>query len=134
MKRLLPVIVVAAAAATASGCGGGSTGSSGGYGTPPPATTSATAGAASGLLSGSVGPGFDISMDKTSVAAGSYTLNVDDQATSHNFHLSGPGGVDVKTDISGTGNKTFAVTLQKGTYKFVCDAHPSSMHGTLIVN
>jgi plastocyanin len=131
---LLPVIVVAAAAAIAAGCGGGSTGSSGGYGAPASDTTTATAGAASGTLSGSVGPGFDISMDATAVAAGSYTLNVDDQATSHNFHLRGPGGVDVKTDISGTGKKTFMVTLQKGTYEFVCDAHPSSMNGTLTVN
>jgi plastocyanin len=134
MKRLMPVIVVAAAAATAAGCGGGSTGSSGGYGAPASTTTPATAGATAGTLSSSVGPEFDISMNETAVAAGSYTLNVDDQSTSHNFHLSGPGGVDVKTDVSGTGKKTFTVTLQNGSYKFVCDAHPSVMHGTLTVN
>jgi len=134
MRRLLPVVVVVAGAAAAAGCGGGSTGSSSGYGAPASTTTPATASSAADTLSGSVGPGFDISMDKTAVAAGTYTLNVNDQASSHNFHLSGPGGVDVKTDISGTGKKTFTVTLQKGTYKFVCDAHPSVMHGTLTVN
>ena len=67
-------------------------------------------------------------------AAGTYTLNVDDQASSHNFHLSGPGGVDIKTDISATGTTTFTATLQKGTYKCVCNAHPSVMHGTLTVS
>jgi len=135
MNRLSPVIVVAAAAVTAAGCGGGSKGGSGGaYGAPPPTTTSAETGTASDTLSGSVGPGFDISMDPTTVVAGSYTLKVDDQASSHNFHLSGPGGVDVKTEIGTTGTTTFKVTLQKGTYTFVCDAHPSSMNGTLTVS
>jgi plastocyanin len=134
MRRSVPVIVVAAAAVGAAGCGGSSNSSSGGYSKPTSSTTAATTGAASDRLSGSVGPGFDISMDKPAVAAGSYTLDVDDQASSHNFHLTGPGGVDIKTDISGTGKKTFTVTLQKGTYRFVCDAHPSSMHGTLTVN
>ena len=136
MRHLVPVIVVGAVAAIAAGCGGGSSGSSGGYGVPASTastTTPATASSSAGALSGSVGPGFDISMDKTAVAAGTYSLTVDDQASSHNFHLSGP-GVDVKTDISGTGKKTFTVTLQKGTYKFVCDAHPSLMHGTLTVS
>ena len=132
MKRSCPFIVIAAVAATAAGCGGGSSGSSGGYGAPASTTTNAAS--TPGTLSGSVGPGFDISMDKTAVTAGAYTLNVDDQGNSHNFHLSGPGGVDIKTDISGTGKQTFSVTLEKGTYTFVCDAHASGMHGTLSVN
>ena len=73
-------------------------------------------------------------MNETTAAAGTYTLKVDDQASSHNFHLTGPGGVDVKTDIGGTGEKTFTVKLEPGTYTFVCDAHPTSMTGTLTVN
>jgi len=79
-----------------------------------------------------VGPGFDISMGESTVAAGTYTLKVDDQASIHNFHLTGD-GVDVSTDVSGTGEKTFTVTLKPGTYTFVCDPHSSQMHGTLTV-
>ena len=105
----------------------------GGSATPPATTTDAAAGGAT-ALSGSVGPGFDISMNETTAAAGTYTLKVDDQATSHNFHLTGPGGVDVMTDIGGTGTKTFTVKLEPGTYTFVCDAHPTSMKGTLKVS
>jgi plastocyanin len=131
MSRPLLLALLALVVALAAGCGGGSS-SSGGYGAPPATTTEAAGGGAK-TLSGSVGPGFDISMDKTTVAAGTYTLNVDDQATSHNFHLTGPGGVDVMTDIGGTGTKTFTVRLVHGTYAFVCDAHPTSMKGTLTV-
>ena len=49
-------------------------------------------------LNGSVGPGFDISLDGTDgITAGDYTLVVNDQSSAHNFHLTGPGGVDVST-------------------------------------
>jgi plastocyanin len=71
-------------------------------------------------------------MDESTVAAGTYTLTVDDQASIHNFHLTGD-GVDVATDISGTGKETFTVTLKPGTYTYVCDPHSSQMHGTLTV-
>jgi plastocyanin len=132
MRRLLLLAPTALVVALAPGCGGGSSGS-GGYGAPP-ATTTETAGEGGTALSGSVGPGFDISMSETTADAGQYTLNVDDKASSHNFHLTGPGGVDVMTDIGGTGTETFTVKLERGTYTFVCDAHPSSMKGTLTVN
>ena len=65
------------------------------------------------------------------VAAGSYTVVVDDRAEVHNFHLSGP-GVDVASDVEGTGEKTFEVTLQPGEYRYLCDPHPS-MRGDLRV-
>ena len=131
MRRLLQLPLLALVVTFVAGCGGGS-GSSGGYGAPPATTTEATGGGTA--LSGSVGPGFDISMNETTAAAGTYTLKVDDQSTSHNFHLTGPGGVDVMTDIGGTGTKTFTVKLESGTYAFVCDAHPTSMKGTLTVS
>jgi plastocyanin len=133
---LLSLPVVGTAAVLLSGCGGGSGG--GGYGvaatTAATTTTAAAAGAGGKTLSGSVGPGYDISMKETTVAPGTYTLNVDDQGTIHDFHFTGPGGVDVKTDVSGTGEKSFTVTLQKGTYTFVCDPHSSQMHVTLTVS
>jgi plastocyanin len=40
----------------------------------------------------------------------------------------------VKTSVSGKGTKTFTVTLQKGTYKFMCDPHKSFMHGSFKVS
>lgn len=63
------------------------------------------------------------------LAAGSYTLVVNDLARIHNFHLTGP-GVDVGTDVAGTGEETFAVTFESGQYDYVCDPHPS-MSGAL---
>ena len=56
--------------------------------------------------------------------AGKYTLVVSDKSSSHNFHLKGP-GVNVKTSVAKTGTKSFAITLVKGKYTFVCDAHPT---------
>ena len=95
-------------------------------------TTETTDTTEAGALSGSVGPGFEISVDQTEVAPGSYTLTVDDQATDHNFHLTGP-GVDVSTEVAAEGTETFTVELEAGTYTFVCDPHSSQMNGTLTV-
>ena len=133
MRRSLAVAAagLAGVIAVASGCGGGSNNAAGTDTTTP--ATDTTGGSASGTLSGTVGPGFDISMAEKTVAAGTYTLTVDDQGTSHDFHLTGPGGVDVATDVPGTGKKEFTVKLEPGTYTFVCDPHSSSMHGTLTV-
>ncbi len=85
-------------------------------------------------LNGSVGPGFDISLDGTDgITAGDYTLVVNDQSTAHNFHLTGPGGVDVSTEVSEEGEKSFDVTLVPGEYKFQCDPHASQMNGSFTV-
>ncbi len=132
MRRWIPpAATIAVGVALAAGCGGGGSDSA------TPDTTVAgdtTAGSGdAGSLTGSVGPGFEISMDEDTVAAGTYTLTVDDKATSHNFHLTGPGGVDVMTEVSEEGTKTFEVELEPGTYTFVCDPHASSMSGTLEV-
>jgi plastocyanin len=64
---------------------------------------------------------------------GTYTLLVHDRSSIHNFHLTGPGGVDVSTDIDAIGDKTFTVTLVAGTYKYVCDIHASTMKGSFTV-
>jgi plastocyanin len=100
------------------------------------ATTETTESSGSGggtTLNGSVGPGFDISLEGTDgLTPGSYTLVVNDQSSSHNFHLTGP-GVDVSTDVSETGEKSFDIELQAGEYKFVCDPHASQMNGSFRV-
>jgi plastocyanin len=97
---------------------------------------SATAGGGGGgtTLNGSVGPGFEISLDGTDgITAGDYTIVVNDQSSAHNFHLTGPGGVDVSTSVSEEGEKSFDVTLVAGEYKFQCDPHASSMNGSFTV-
>src|SRR5690242_4235446 len=93
---------------------------------------------ADGQLVGTVGPGFSIGLTGsdgkavTQLAPGTYTILVHDQADIHNFHLSGP-GVNQATDVEGTGDTTWTVTLQDGTYTFVCDAHPTTMKGSFTV-
>jgi len=133
MRRSLPVMAVGAVAAAlaVAGCGSSDDSSSGDTTAATTDTTTAS-GSASDTLIGSVGPGFDISMAESTVAAGTYTLKVDDQASIHNFHFTGD-GVDVATDVSGTGEQMFTVTLKPGTYTYVCDPHSSQMHGTLTV-
>ena len=98
-------------------------------------TTPATVAAGGGTtIQGSVGPGFEISVDGADgLTAGSYTLVVNDQSPEHNFHLTGPGGVDVSTDVSEEGEETFELDLEPGEYKFVCDPHASQMNGTFTV-
>ena len=97
------------------------------------------AGADGAQLRGSVGPGFELSLEDGSGAAvkhldpGAFSLVVDDMSADHNFHLWGPGGVDERTEIDAVGVKTFSVTLVDGTYMFLCDAHPSRMKGTFTV-
>ena len=132
MSRITVAALLAVAALAAAGCGGND--GSADATTESTETTDTSAYGSSGTtLAGSVGPGFEISVDRTEVAAGTYSLTVDDQASSHNFHLTGPGGVDVSTDVGGTGQETFTVDLEPGTYTFVCDPHSSSMNGTITV-
>ncbi len=71
--------------------------------------------------------------DVTSLAAGDYTLEIKDLATIHNFHLTGPGDVDVTSEVDQTEDENYDVTLQAGTYNFVCDPHADSMNGSFEV-
>src|SRR5260221_12895956 len=85
----------------------------------------AGAGAATPKLAASVSDPLNISLTQrgkkvTSLKAGTYTIVVQDKASDHNFHLTGP-GVDKTTSVSGKGTSTWKVTLKKGTYKYVCD-------------
>jgi hypothetical protein len=128
--------------ALTAACGGGDD-SSGTTEAPPPtatataADTGAGAASASGTLEGTVGPGFTITLTQdgqpvTSIPAGTYEIIVDDKASEHDFHLTGP-GVDESTDVGGTGKTTWTVTLEPGEYTFVCDPHSSSMNGSFTV-
>ena len=95
--------------------------------------------AAPGKLAGTVGPGFTISLTAKgkpvkSLKAGKFTFTVADKSNIHDFHLTGPGVNSVITSVSAVGTKTVTLTLKKGTYKFVCDPHASSMHGSFTVS
>jgi hypothetical protein len=96
------------------------------------------AGAQSPTLFGVVGPGFSIKLSDASGAPvrnldpGTYTIQVQDNADVHNFHLTGP-GVDKATDVEQTGTFTFTVTLTAGTYHFECDPHSATMFGNFTV-
>ncbi|MBA2643555.1 MAG: hypothetical protein H0U82_11615 [Actinobacteria bacterium] len=93
---------------------------------------------AGGTLTGTVGPGFTITLTNeagdsvSTLLAGSYTIEVDDQSDIHNFHLTGP-GVEETTDIAEVGTQSWEVTFEEGSYTYVCDPHASSMTGSFTV-
>jgi plastocyanin len=67
--------------------------------------------------------------DVRDLPAGTYTIEVRDRSTVHNFHLSGP-GVDQRTDVETTSTVTWTVTLQdRARYTFVCDPHNTTLRG-----
>ena len=68
----------------------------------------------------------------THLAAGTYEIQVHDNSTFHNFHLTGP-GVDQSTEVETKSVATWTVTLTDGVYKYVCDPHASFMNGTFTV-
>ena len=90
-------------------------------------------------LTGTVGPGFTISLKDASgksvktLKAGSYKFMVTDKSSIHNFHLRGPGLNREITGVGFTGMKSVTLTLKKGKYTFVCDPHSSSMNGAFTI-
>jgi plastocyanin len=89
-------------------------------------------------LTGTVGPGFTISLKKAgktfkTLKAGKYTFVVADKASIHNFEIEGPRLDKAITSVSFKGTKTVTLTLKKGTYKFYCAPHESTMHGSFKV-
>ena len=88
-------------------------------------------------LSGTVGPGFTISLKmggKTvkSLKAGTYTFKIADKSSIHDFALKGPVSKTL-TDVSFTGTKSIKVKLKKGKYTYYCQPHASLMHGSFTV-
>jgi plastocyanin len=89
-------------------------------------------------LTGTVGPGFTITLKRlgkkvTSVKAGTYSITVADKSNIHNFHLVGPGVSKQITAIGFVGTKTVVVKLKKGTYRYICDPHLTVMKGSFKV-
>ena len=137
MPRIRTALAVGLAitALAVAGCGGNDEEAAG----TDTGTTTETTTPSGSTLKGSVGPGFEISLSTEdgqaveTLTAGSYTIEVEDLSSAHNFHLTGP-GVDETTDVAGEGASTFEVDLQSGSYSFVCDPHSSSMNGSFEVS
>ena len=89
-------------------------------------------------LTGEVGPGYTIevkagSKDVKTLKAGTYTILVEDKASIHDFHLTGP-GVNKATGVAFMGKQTWTIKLKKGTYTYMCDPHAAmGMKGTFKV-
>jgi len=117
MKTLVTALVAAAAALGATG----------------------VASSATPKLTGTVGPGFTITLKQgqkpvKTLKAGRYTFVLSDKASIHNFALRGPGLNRALTTVGFTGAKTVTLTLKRGTYTFYCQPHASSMRGTFRVS
>jgi plastocyanin len=89
-------------------------------------------------LTATVGPGFTISLKKagkkvTTLKPGAYSITVQDKSDFHNFHLTGPGRLNRKTTVAEVRTRTWNVTFRRGTYRYVCDPHASSMKGSFSV-
>jgi len=64
------------------------------------------------------------------IPAGTYTIEVRDRSTMHNFHLTGP-GVDRETAVGSIQTVTWTVTFEnEARYVFVCDPHSTTMRGS----
>ncbi len=72
----------------------------------------------------------------TTLPPGEYLLEIADLSTLHNFHLDARyDGVDLATDVAGTGEKAAIVVLRDGeSYIYLCDAHPTTMNVTFSIH
>jgi plastocyanin len=142
--RTVLVVGLAVAALAVAGCGGDDE-----EATPTDTGTTTettdTSGATGTKLIGTVGSeedadAFVITLTTedgasvTTLAPGDYTLEINDLSTIHNFHLTGPGDVDVSSEVDEVEDEDYDVTLEAGTYDFVCDPHASSMNGSFEVS
>ena len=89
-------------------------------------------------LVGEVGPGFTVEVklngkDLKTIKAGTYRIKVEDKASIHDFHLTGP-GLNKSTSVPFVGDKLWTITLKPGTYTYKCDPHAlAGMKGTFRV-
>jgi plastocyanin len=90
-------------------------------------------GSATPALTGTVGPGFTITLKKSgklvkTLKAGSYMFVINDKSNFHGYSLDGPHGFAKDfTKISSVGKKTAVVKLKAGKYKYYCPNHESTM-------
>ena len=97
--------------------------------------TSAWSRPAAATLTGTVGPGFTISLTQggkkvRTLKAGTYRLVVTDKAAIHNFVIEEEHGGKFEqtvTSVPFTGTKTVTVKLTRGSWKVYCAPHESVM-------
>jgi plastocyanin len=99
-------------------------------------TTGSTASEAT-LLTGTVGPGFTITLKKgttrvRTLRAGTYTIRVSDRSNIHDFRLKGSTRKTI-TGVAFRGTKSVTVRLNRGTVTYFCSPHASQMRGTFRV-
>jgi plastocyanin len=99
--------------------------------------TTATTASEATLLTGTVGPGFTITLKKgttkvRTLKAGRYTIRVTDKSNIHDFQLKGAIRKTITT-VPFKGTKTVTVTLKRGTETYYCAPHASTMKGTFRV-
>jgi hypothetical protein len=72
----------------------------------------------------------------TVLAGGEYRIEIEDRSTVHSFHLTPRiTGVELATEVAGTGEKTVVVTFKEPeAYIYFCDAHPASMEVTFSIH
>jgi plastocyanin len=89
-------------------------------------------------LTGTVGPGYTITLKKgaakvKTLKAGKYVFVITDKAAIHNFTIEREkGGPKIEKTLTGTsfqGKKTVTVTLKKGSWKFYCSIHEPEIFG-----
>jgi plastocyanin len=90
----------------------------------------ASAQAKSSGLTGEVGPGYSIEVEKAgkdlkTIKAGTYRIKVEDKSSFHNFHLFGR-GLNKKTSVAFKGETTWTIKLKVGRYTYQCDPHAAS--------
>ena len=99
--------------------------------------TTATTASEATLLTGTVGPGFTITLKKgatkvRTLKAGRYTIRVSDKSNIHDFRLKGAVTKTI-TGVSFKGTKTVTMTLKRGIVTYYCSPHLISMKGTFRV-
>lgn len=100
-------------------------------------TTGSTASEATPLLTGTVGPGFTITLKRgatkvRTLRAGTYRIRVTDRSNLHDFRLKGSTNKAI-TGVAFKGTKTVTVTLRRGTVTYFCSPHATAMKGTFRV-
>ncbi len=135
--RLALAVGLAFAALAAAGCGGGNDEGSATTSTPDVPRLIATVGSPDDP------DAYEISLTTedgekvtTVLVSGEYLLEIDDRSTIHNFHLAArQTGVDLATEIAGTGERATVVMLQEPeAYIYFCDAHPARMEVTFSIH
>jgi plastocyanin len=97
--------------------------------------------AATPKLTGTVGPGFSISLKQggkkvATLKSGSYNFVVSDKASIHSFvleRLTGGKFEKTLTSVSFTGTKSATIALKKGKWKYYCKPHEATMFGNFTV-